>query len=397
MRIPRGGWSWWRRCTCPAAGSPAHSVVRMPTEPSNAALEYLSWLECAAAIRSDLPRMQEHLATGYRVTGTQREAFELVYVGVTTDIAETDHPVVVDQWLRLLAHQPETLQRRRCRWWSRVVLADADGRPVTDPVRIGPPLPTRVDVDAMRGKSTSLFVPVGVLMPAGVAGIGGIAVSLALPVNGVVALWIFAVCALVAGTAGYVVTARKDRQILAARPPLTPQRTTDAGARTEAWQQARERFDTVRLEYAAFETDPAAFFTRPLLADLTHPAVQRFHDAFAAANALYLEDERPPQDAELVYEFARRAAEAESTWRAADELARTTGDTRLNPEQQQLMRRASSLVNLALDEQAPAAERALAYRQVTDLFTTARIPTPTSITNGLRLQLEAAKLLGNEP
>lgn len=373
-------------------GSPAHSVVRMPTDPTNTALEYLSWLECAAAIRHDLPRMRECLATEYGVTDEHLEAFELVYVGVTTDIADADRPVVVDRWLRLLAHHPEALPGW-AQWWSRVVLTDVDGRALTDSIRIGPRLPLRVDIDAMVGRNAApVFIPARVILSATAAGLGGLVISQIIPVSGVVMFWITAVCILIAGTVGYVHTVRKDRRILATRPELTPQRSVGDGSRTELWQQARALFDAVRLEYTEFETDPSEFFARPLLADITHPAVQRFHDAFAAAHALYLEDERPPEDAVLVREFAQRATEAEAAWRAADELARTTGDARLSAEQQQLMRRASSLVSLALDQRAPAAERTLAYRQVTDLFAKAHIRTPGSIGTGLRGQLEEANV-----
>ncbi|MDN5757933.1 MAG: hypothetical protein L0H59_05285 [Tomitella sp.] len=366
----------------------------MPTDPTNAALKHLSWLECAAAIRSDIPHMRECLATGYQVTAAQREAFELVYFGVSTDTNAVDHPVVVDQWLRLLAHHPEALPSSRGQWWSRVVLADADGRALTDPIRIGPRLPLRVDASAMRGRNAApVFIPTGVMIPATLAGLGGWFISQIVPVSSVVMLWIAAGCMAIAATAGYLVTIRKDRRIIADRPDIAPQDSVAAGdTRTELWQQARARFDAVRSEYIEFETDPTGFFFRPLLADVTHPAVQEFHDAFAAAQSLYVDDERPPDDTQWVRQFAARAAAAESAWQAADELARATGTARLSPEQQQLMRRAASLVNLALDESASSTERAVAYRQVTDMFANAHIPTPESIGNGLRGRLEAANV-----
>lgn len=154
------------------------------------------------------------------------------------------------------------------------------------------------------------------------------------------------------------------------------------------WEQSLTRLNQVRGEYAAFETDPTQFFARPLLADLTHPAVQQFHDAFAAADSLRI-DGQVPSDPILVRDFADRVTNAERAWRTADTLARQAGTSPFTTEQQALLRTAEKAITLALDVHASPHERAAAYSRVLHLFASAHITPPDSVVTVLRHEIEA--------
>lgn len=162
-----------------------------------------------------------------------------------------------------------------------------------------------------------------------------------------------------------------------------------ASTMTLLWERSLNRHNVVRAEYAAYETDPTQFFFRPLLSDLGHPAVQAFHDAFAAADSFRLDD-HVPDDRQFIQDFADRVASAESAWRKADTLARQTGVSPFTGEQQDLLRRAYKAINLALDDHAPANEREAAFSRVIELFDKADILVPVSISVSMRHQIEGA-------
>ncbi|MFW0793174.1 hypothetical protein AAFP30_05130 [Gordonia sp. CPCC 205515] len=155
------------------------------------------------------------------------------------------------------------------------------------------------------------------------------------------------------------------------------------------WIRALTDHNSVRSEYAAYTADPTQFFFRPLLSDLGHPAVEAFHDAFAAAETLRIDD-HVPDDMTLVREFADRVTAAKRAWRTADALARKSGDSPFTTEQQQLLRRAQKSINLALDDHTSANERAAAYSRVLELFDKTRIDPPDSIAIALRGQIDRA-------
>jgi hypothetical protein len=156
------------------------------------------------------------------------------------------------------------------------------------------------------------------------------------------------------------------------------------------------RYNAIRDEYAAYATDPTQFFFRPLLSDLDHPAVQRFHDAFASADALRLDD-HVPDDFQIVREFADRVSVAETAWRRADTAARNSGVSPFTTDQQKLLRRASRAISIALDESTPVNERSAAFTRVLQLFEKAQIAPPPSVTDTLRRQIEAATQQGLSP
>jgi len=172
-----------------------------------------------------------------------------------------------------------------------------------------------------------------------------------------------------------------------ANQPSTPADVADASI-PSLWKRSMGRLNTVRVEYAAYETDSTQFFFRPLLSDVNHPAVQAFHDAFASADALRIDD-HVPTDAALVRDFADRVTAAERAWRKADALAREAGTTPFTAEQQDLLRTAQRAIDLALDVNASASERAAAYSRVLALFEKAKITPPDSIGTALRRQINS--------
>ncbi|GAC62906.1 hypothetical protein GSI01S_49_00030 [Gordonia sihwensis NBRC 108236] len=184
---------------------------------------------------------------------------------------------------------------------------------------------------------------------------------------------------------------------VAAAPP-SGRIGNDAQLRSALWIDAVRRLNTVREEFAAYETDATAFFHRPLLADRTHPLVQAFYTAFAHADALRV-DGTVPDELGFVRDFADRAVAAETAWRAAYAAASASGDSGLSAEQRTLLRCAESAIKVALDDRSPPNERATAYRRVTELFGKAHIDVPASIATELRHQIESAtrKTLPDRP
>ncbi|MGV9795291.1 hypothetical protein [Gordonia sp. NPDC003422] len=180
---------------------------------------------------------------------------------------------------------------------------------------------------------------------------------------------------------------RKQHGTTAVNQPSSAAEVTDASIQA-LWKRSMERLNAVRVEYAAYETDPTQFFFRPLLSDLNHPAVQAFHDAFASADALRIDD-HVPTDATLVRDFADRVTAAERTWRKADALAREAGTSPFTADQQDLLRTAQRAIDLALDVNASANERAAAYSRVLALFEKAKITPPDSIGTALRRQIDS--------
>lgn len=172
----------------------------------------------------------------------------------------------------------------------------------------------------------------------------------------------------------------------AVNQPSTTADVADASIQS-LWTRSMDRLNAVRVEYAAYETDPTQFFFRPLLSDVNHPAVQAFHDAFASADALRIDD-HVPTDATLVRDFADRVTAAERAWRKADALAREAGTSPFTADQQDLLRTAQRDIDLALDVNASANERAAAYSRVLALFEKAKITPPDSIGTALRREIE---------
>jgi hypothetical protein len=130
-----------------------------------------------------------------------------------------------------------------------------------------------------------------------------------------------------------------------------------AGDPTARWRRARERFDTLRGEYGAYECDPLAVLRLPALADVTVPATARFVDAFAEAQALDSEAQPP---AEHLAAFERAVDRACRAWRAARDAADRIRLAGLSPEERATVARVTKLLAVA-ERSGHDAERIAAY------------------------------------
>jgi hypothetical protein len=92
------------------------------------------------------------------------------------------------------------------------------------------------------------------------------------------------------------------------------------------WLRARDRFDALCVEYAAFETDPGALARRPALTEVSQPATAEFFDAFHDARVLRHEAEHAEwRRGEFVAAVDRVEAAWQEAQRVADELAAGRG------------------------------------------------------------------------
>jgi hypothetical protein len=123
------------------------------------------------------------------------------------------------------------------------------------------------------------------------------------------------------------------------------------------WGRARERFHTLRGEYAAFECDAMEVLRLPALADVSVPSTARFVDAFAEAQAL--ETETYPSG-EHATSFVSAVDRAERAWKAAREAAERIRLSGLSPAERSTVERVIKLLTTARDSDSDP-ERLAAY------------------------------------
>lgn len=161
----------------------------------------------------------------------------------------------------------------------------------------------------------------------------------------------------------------------------------------DLWRQAKNRFATLRTEYAAYECDALAVLRLPALADVTVPSTARFVDAFAEAQALDV-DSPPPQAHRDQYVAAVERAWA--AWRAAREAAERIRTSHLPDEERSTVERVVRLLTIARDTDNDA-ERLVAYgkarSELAKLERTGRVriprPAQAALDNAYRGQLPA--------
>lgn len=378
--------------------------MRRDSDAVGVAIERLEWSDPVDRHSPDVLRNRA-------VAGAHRASL----IGLTALPLDRDSQITqVMTWLALLARLPTTepsaywpsvgLSRARLRWWSQVVLVDADGHQLTDPVTIPRPLPGRMHMGPVTVYDTAAVAA----LPGSACAVGIAQLDHWLPAP-VAGLYLPALLLLLWMAAGQYYGAhrvKQNRETLRLAPALPAITGSVDGSPAQAkpaaehaaetsptaarlWGQALRQHNTVREEFAAYETDPTQYFYRPLLADHSHPAIQAFYEALAAADALRLDD-HTPDDLTYVRDYADRVASAARAWTTADTLARSTGDSEFTAEQRKLMRTAQRLVNLALDDSASHNERTTAYERVLDLFTNAGLTPSKSIASALQHQISAA-------
>lgn len=164
----------------------------------------------------------------------------------------------------------------------------------------------------------------------------------------------------------------------------------------EQWNKAEATLSDVSDSYAAFNADVAdQIFTRPLLADTTEPHTAAFISAYNAAQAAAFTSR--PDDKKLADTALAEAVAARDAWDAASAHARNVGLGDLNPRQRVSLRRASRLLEQALDPGTTSDNRNNLIDKivdlVTDVTTAADVKTPpirSLISDSVTRQLTAS-------
>lgn len=125
-------------------------------------------------------------------------------------------------------------------------------------------------------------------------------------------------------------------------------------------------------EYGAFLSDIVAIATMPLLADPTCPPTDAFREALVAAEDAH---SLVMRGASKMTEYAAAVRELERAWHKARSYAERKGSATLAPDEQDAVRRARNLLDVALDDKAfPAERRAAMHKAVRLLRTVVEIP-----------------------
>jgi hypothetical protein len=181
-----------------------------------------------------------------------------------------------------------------------------------------------------------------------VSGVAGMGVLLALVVIGA------GVVGPIALTGAVLVRNRRTAALRDAAAQRRPARRVPAPPR---WQDAQNRFATLRTEYAGFECDPVQVLTLPALADVSVPSTERFVEAFSEAQALDTDTEPSANHSAAYVAAVDRACRA---WTAAKDAAERIRLSRLDAAERACVQRVIKLLAMAQDTDNDA-ERLTAY------------------------------------
>jgi hypothetical protein len=125
-----------------------------------------------------------------------------------------------------------------------------------------------------------------------------------------------------------------------------------------SWKKAHAQWLELCERYAAYECDPHELVRLPALADVTFGPTATFIEAFYEAQQL-LTDQKPEDD-RRAKRFVAAVAAANSAWTVAREAAERVRTSRYTEDEQVLLRRALSALELAQNASGPE-ERAQGY------------------------------------
>lgn len=156
------------------------------------------------------------------------------------------------------------------------------------------------------------------------------------------------------------------------------------------WTQGVKAFNSASDALIAFEMEfenkpDAAYFDRPLLADVNEPATARFYTAYGEAQAL--RTETIPTDDQHIADFLKAAQEALHAFGIADENARrkarigvVNGDKYLSMGEKRKLDQARKLLAQAMDPAASAAEAASTHAKALELLDSIGVVIPEKLT-----------------
>ena len=166
---------------------------------------------------------------------------------------------------------------------------------------------------------------------------------------------------------------------------------TRAGQR-ERWAKGLAAYERAADALIGAETDPHTIFVRPLLLDTQEPATAAFHDAFAKADTLHVEN--VPHDDTSITEFVAAATAAERAFEAADDSARrkakagvTHADRRISSDETERLARARKLLTLALDPATEPEHARNCYTKIGELLD-GIVTVPARIDQQMQRQIE---------
>jgi hypothetical protein len=119
--------------------------------------------------------------------------------------------------------------------------------------------------------------------------------------------------------------------------------------------------------YGAFLSDIVAIVGAPLLADPTCPTTDRFRECLVVAEDAHSAAVRDPA---RLPAYSQAVRELEKAWQQALSHAKRKGSSTFDPTEQDALRRARGLLDIALDETAFAAERRSAMHKAVALLRT---------------------------
>jgi hypothetical protein len=166
--------------------------------------------------------------------------------------------------------------------------------------------------------------------------------------------------------------------------------STPREAARPSWGQALAQWSELCQQYAAYECDPHELLRLPALADVTFGPTATFIEAFYQAQQLVTDHE--PEDSRRSQRFVDAAVAATSAWTVAREAANRVRASRYTEDEQALLRRALSALDLAKND-PDTGERdqgnAVAARMMQDLAKRAQASGRWRISDNSMAQIEA--------
>lgn len=148
------------------------------------------------------------------------------------------------------------------------------------------------------------------------------------------------------------------------------------------------RWHSVLGAYGAFLSDVSAIIDAPLLADPTCPTTDIFRERLVDAEDARA---RAARDPSCLPSYALAVRDLEKAWEGARTYARRKGTSTLDPAEQDAMRRARALIDIALDDKAFPAERRAAMQKALAILRTV-IDLPAQATEGLEQRVQRLEL-----
>lgn len=163
----------------------------------------------------------------------------------------------------------------------------------------------------------------------------------------------------------------------------------------QRWTQGVKALNAASEALIAFEMDfenkpEAAYFDRPLLADVNEPTSARFYAAYGEAQAL--RTDTVPTDDQHIADFVKAAQEALHAFGIADENARrkarigvVNDDKHLSMGEKRKLDQARKLLAQAIDPAASSSEASAAHAKALELLDSIGVVIPEKLaTKGIR-------------